>query len=196
MYLENDVIVHVSIHRTIGHVYLVYWKEEDSVSVTHRGDMAKQVSEPAVGDAVKITFQHQVCEGVLAEVGTPRTMRSKEEAFLRGEYTPFSGKRPAPPVSPPSDQGGEHQYQKVPRRKKLIRRILHLKEVDEDVDEGGETRAEAEEPAGMVEDVVEDVVGRVVAEVDEAHDPMVCICTCMIVSCCILRTCITMLCMF
>ena len=64
--------------------------------------------------------------------------------------------------------------------------------MDEDVDEGGEIRTEAEEPAG----VVEDVVGRVVAEVDEAHDPMICTCTFMIVSYCILGTYITMLCMF
>ena len=90
----------------------------------------------------------------------------------------------------------KHQYQKVPRREKLIRRILYLKEVDEDVDKGGEVRAEAGEPAGVVKDVVEDMVGRVVAEVDEAHDPMVCTCTCIIVSSCILHTCITMLCMF
>ena len=32
--------------------------------------MIEQVSEPAVGDVVKVKFQHQVCEGVLAEVGT------------------------------------------------------------------------------------------------------------------------------
>ena len=43
-----------------------------------------------------------------------------------------------------------------------------------DAVEGGETRAEAKEPAGVVEDVVEDVVGRAVAEVDKAHNPMVC----------------------
>ena len=65
--------------------YLVYWEKEDSVSVTRRYDMVEQVSEPAVRDVVKIKFQHQVCEGVLAEVGTPRAMKSKEEAFLRGE---------------------------------------------------------------------------------------------------------------
>ena len=40
--------------------------------------MVEQVSEPAVGDVVKIKFQHQVCEEVLVEVGTPRAMMSKE----------------------------------------------------------------------------------------------------------------------
>ena len=52
--------------------------------------------------------------------------------------------------------------------------MLRLREVDVDVDEGGE--APAEEPAG----VVEDVVGRVVVGMDEAHDPMVCTHTCML----------------
>ena len=50
----------------------------------YRYNVVEQVSEPAVGDVVKIKFQHQVCKGVLAEVGTPRAMKSREEAFLRG----------------------------------------------------------------------------------------------------------------
>ena len=54
--------------------------------------MVEQVPEPAVGDVVKIKSQHQVYEGVLMEVGILRAMRSKEEVFLRGEYTPFSCK--------------------------------------------------------------------------------------------------------
>ena len=62
--------------------------------------MIEQVCEPAVGDVVKVKFHRQVCEGMVAEVGTPKTVKSKEEAFLRGEYTPFSRKRPA---SPPSE---------------------------------------------------------------------------------------------
>ena len=57
--------------------------------------MIEQVSEPAVGDVVKIKFQCQVCEGVLAEVGTLTAMNAKEEAFLSGEYTPFSRKQQA-----------------------------------------------------------------------------------------------------
>ena len=36
--------------------YLVYWEKEDSVSVTRRYDMVEQVSEPTVGDMVKIKF--------------------------------------------------------------------------------------------------------------------------------------------
>ena len=54
--------------------------------------MIEQVSEPAVGDMVKIKFRHQVCQGVLVEVGTLRAMNAKEEAFLIWEYNPFSRK--------------------------------------------------------------------------------------------------------
>ncbi len=61
--------------------------------------MVEQVCEPSVGDVVKVKYQRQICEGVVAEVGTPDAMNSKEEAFLRGEYTPFSRKRPASPSS-------------------------------------------------------------------------------------------------
>ena len=48
--------------------------------------------------------------------------------------------------------------------------MLHLKEVDVDMDkdEGWETPVEEEELA----DVVEDVEGRVMVEVDKAHDLM------------------------
>ena len=71
---------------------MIYWKEEDSVSVTCRDDMVEEVCEPAVGDVVKVEYQHQVCKGMVAEVGTLDAIKLKEEAFLRGEYTPFSRK--------------------------------------------------------------------------------------------------------
>ena len=61
--------------------------------------MVEQVCEPSVGDVVKVKYQRQIYEGVVAEVGTPDAMNLKEEAFLRGEYTPFSRKRPASPSS-------------------------------------------------------------------------------------------------
>ena len=125
--------------------------------------MIEQVSEPAVGDVVKVKFQRRVCRGMLAEVGTRRAMNAKEEAFLSGKYTPFSRKRQASPLESPSSE--LTNAKKAKRR----RRMLRLKEVDEDEDEGGEIPAEAEELA----DVVEGVVGRVVVEVYEAHDLMV-----------------------
>ena len=34
--------------------YLIHWKEENSVSVIQRDGMIEQVSEPAVGNVVKI----------------------------------------------------------------------------------------------------------------------------------------------
>ena len=62
--------------------------------------MIEQVSEHAVGDVVKIKFGYQVCEGILAEIGTPRAMNScKERNILSGEYTPFSRKRQGSPES-------------------------------------------------------------------------------------------------
>ena len=159
---QREAIILCTCHT--ARAYLIHWKEEDSVSVIRRDDMIEQVSEPAV-DVVKVKFQHQVCEGVLAEVGTLRAMNAKEEAFLNGEYTPFSRRRQASPPESPSLELTNA------KRAKRTRRMLHLKEVDvdEDEDKGGEIPAEAEELA----DVVEDVVGRVVVEVDEAHDLMV-----------------------
>ena len=77
---------------------MIYWKEEDSVSITRRDDMVEQVCEPSVGDVVKVKYQRHIYEGVVAEVGTPNATNLKEEAFLRGEYTPFSRKRPASPL--------------------------------------------------------------------------------------------------
>ena len=62
-------------------VFFIYWKEEDSVSITHRDDMIEQVCEPSVGDVVKVNYQHQICEGMVAKVGTPDAIKSKEEAF-------------------------------------------------------------------------------------------------------------------
>ena len=55
-----NIHVHTMSYHTVR-AYLVYWKEEDSVSVTHRDDMVEQVPEPAVGDMVKIKSQHQIC---------------------------------------------------------------------------------------------------------------------------------------
>ena len=54
-----------------GRAYLIYWEEEDSVSVTRRDN---RVCEPAGGDVVKIKFQCQVCKGMVAEVGTPEAI--------------------------------------------------------------------------------------------------------------------------
>ena len=82
--------------------FLIYWKEEDSVSVTQVGDMLEQKCEPAVGDTVKIRFGRQVCKGIVADVGTTQAIRAKEEQFLKGEYTPFSRKRPTSPQQGPS----------------------------------------------------------------------------------------------
>lgn len=80
--------------------FLIFWQEEDSVSVTRRDDIVVQACQPTVGDVEKIKFQRQVYEGIVAEVGTLYAIKSKAAAFLRGEYTPFSHKRPA---SPPSE---------------------------------------------------------------------------------------------
>ena len=74
-------------------VFLIYWKEEDSVSVTRIDDMLEQRCEPAVGGTVKIRFGRQVCKGIVADKGTIQAIRAKEEQFLKGEYTPFSHKR-------------------------------------------------------------------------------------------------------
>ena len=83
----------------VAKAFLIYWKEEDSVSVTHRDDMVEQLCEPTVSDVVEVKYQRQVCEGMVAEVGTPDAIKSKEEASLRGDYTQFSHKRPASPSS-------------------------------------------------------------------------------------------------
>ena len=86
---------YIYIHVHLCHAsraYLIYWEDNDSVSVTRRDDMVEQVCEPAVSDIVKIKFQRQVCKGMVAEVGTPEAIKSKEEVFLRREYTPFSRK--------------------------------------------------------------------------------------------------------
>ena len=63
----------------VAKVFLIYWKEEDSVSITRRDDMIEQVCEPSVGDVVKVKYQRQICEGTVAEVGTPDAIESKEE---------------------------------------------------------------------------------------------------------------------
>ena len=51
---------------------------------------------------MKIKFQPQICEVVLAEIGTLRAMNAKEKTFLSEEYTPFSSKRQASPPESPS----------------------------------------------------------------------------------------------
>ena len=95
------------------------------------------------GDTVKIKFQRQVCEGMVAEIGTLEAIKSKEEAFLRGQYTPFSR----------NDQLHHHPNLPVPKKAKKIRRMLLLKEVDVDEGEEKPAQAEVEEPTSMVEDV-------------------------------------------
>ena len=85
------IYIHVHLYHA-GRAYLIYWEDDDSVSVIRRDDMVEQLCESAVSDIVKIKFQRQVCKGMVAEVGTPEAIRSKEEAFLRGEYTSFSCK--------------------------------------------------------------------------------------------------------
>lgn len=100
LYTVSSVVLYRKIiHTYAAKAFLIYWKEEDSVSVTRRDDMVEQVCEPAVGDVVKVKYQRQVCQGMVAEVGTLDAIKLKEEAFLRGEYTPFSRKRPASPSS-------------------------------------------------------------------------------------------------
>ena len=82
--------------------FLIYWNEEDSVSVTRIDDMLEQRCEPAVGDTVKIRFGRQVCKGTVADKGTTQAIRAKKEQFMKGEYTPFSRKRPKSPQQGPS----------------------------------------------------------------------------------------------
>ena len=55
----------ISVHA--GKAFLVYWKEEDSVSLARLEDMVEQNSEPKVGDKVKVKFQRLVCQGQVAE---------------------------------------------------------------------------------------------------------------------------------
>ena len=50
---------------------MIYWKEEDSVSVTRRDDMVEQVCEPSVGDVVKVKYQRQIYEGVWLKLELP-----------------------------------------------------------------------------------------------------------------------------
>ena len=57
--------------------------------------------------------------------------------------------------------------------------MLHLKEIDMAMDEGGGKPAQVE--VEELTDVVEDVE-QVKAEADKAHDPMVCTCTCVSVN--------------
>ena len=76
MSYQREAIILCTCHT--ARAYLIHWKEEDSVSVIRRDDMIEQVSEPAVGDVVEIKFRLQVCEGVLAEVGTLMAMNGKK----------------------------------------------------------------------------------------------------------------------
>ena len=80
-----------------GKAFLIYWKEEDSVSLARLEDMVEQDGEPNVGDMVKVKFQCLVYQGQVAEVGTIQTIQRKVESFLDGTYTPFSRKRAGSP---------------------------------------------------------------------------------------------------
>ena len=77
---------------------MIYWKEEDSVSLARLDNVVDQDGEPNVGDSVKVRFQRLVCQGQVAEVGTLQVIQQRVNDFLDGTYTPFSRKRPASPL--------------------------------------------------------------------------------------------------
>ena len=81
-------------------MFLIYWKEEDSISLVRLDDMVDQDGEPKVGDSIKVQFQLLVCQGQVAEVGSAQVIQQRVNDFLDGTYTPYSRKRPASP--PPS----------------------------------------------------------------------------------------------
>ena len=80
-------------------MFLIFWKEEDSISLARLDDMVDQDGEPKVGDSVKVRFQCLVCQEV-AEVGTAQVIQQRVNDFLDGTYTPFSQKRPASTLPP------------------------------------------------------------------------------------------------
>ena len=67
-----------------GKAFLVYWKEEDSVSLARLEDMVEQNGEPKVGDTVKVKFQRLVCQGQVAEVGSTDVIQLRT-SFLVNE---------------------------------------------------------------------------------------------------------------
>ena len=139
--------IYIQVHLChAGRAYLIYWEEEDSVSVTRRDNMVEQVCEPAGGDVMKIKFQCQVYKGTVAEVGTPEAIKSKEETFLRGVYAPFFRKQPA---SPPSELTSAKKS-KVDKENVTPQRSGR----ERGWGRGKRAQAEIEEPRCVVKDMV------------------------------------------
>ena len=81
-------------------MFLIYWKEEDSISLVRLDDIVDQDGEPKVGDSIKVQFQRLVCQGQVAEVGTAQVIQQRVNDFLDETHTPFSRVRPASPLPP------------------------------------------------------------------------------------------------
>ena len=71
-------------------MFLIYWKEEDSISLVRLDDIVDQDGEPKVGDSIKVQFQRLVCQRQVAEVGSAQVIQQRVNDFLDETHTPFS----------------------------------------------------------------------------------------------------------
>ena len=87
------------LYRQLFKAFLIFWKEENSVSLAWLDDMVDQDGKPKVRDSVKVQFRCLVCQGQVAEIGSAQVIQQRVNDFLDGTYTFVSRKRPASPLS-------------------------------------------------------------------------------------------------